>query len=223
MTHLVRGALTSTVTGVLALGVVACGSTSSKTSSASGGGSSSQSRSHVGAQKIPLKPGQNPAGQVLTGPTKKRGGTLTVYSSQDFEHLDPGEAYFTQDYGVEYVTQRPLFSYKPNSETILSPDLATEIPTTANGGITDGGKTVTVHIRQGVHFSPPVNREVTSADVAYAIERAASPNVGNAYFGAYFGGGAPAPLVGTTNPHYKGGPIPGIQTPNKFTIVFHTT
>ena len=223
MTHLVRGALTSTVTGVLALGVVACGSTSSKTSSASGGGSSSQSRSSVGAQKIPLKPGQNPAGQVLTGPTKKRGGTLTVYSSQDFEHLDPGEAYFTQDYGVEYVTQRPLFSYKPNTETVLSPDLATEIPTAANGGITDGGKTVTVHIRQGVHFSPPVNREVTSADVAYAIERAASPNVGNAYFGAYFGGGAPAPLVGTTNPHYKGGPIPGIQTPNKFTIVFHTT
>ena len=65
----------------------------------------------------------------------------------------------------------------------MSPDLATVIPTTANGGITDGGKTVTVHIQQGVHFSPPVNREVTSADVAYAIERGANPNVGNAYFG----------------------------------------
>jgi peptide/nickel transport system substrate-binding protein len=80
---------------------------------------------------------------------------------------------------------------------------------------------VTVHIKPGVFFSPPVNREVTSADVAYAIERAANPNVGNAYFPAYFGAGAPAPLVGTTG-NYKGGPIPGIQTPNKFTIVFHT-
>ena len=224
MTQRVRRALTSTVTGLLALGVAACGSTSSKSSVTSGGGSSSQSSNKTsGVQSIPLKPGENPAGQTLTGSTKKRGGTLTVYSSEDFEHLDPGEAYFTQDYGVEYVTQRPLFSYKPNTETVLSPDLATELPTAANGGISDGGKTVTVHIRQGVRFSAPVNREVTSADVAYAIERAANPNVGNAYFGAYFGAGAPAPLVGTTNPKYKGGPVAGIQTPNKFTIVFHTT
>ena len=73
-----------------------------------------------------------------------------------------------------------------------------------------------------MHFSPPVNREVTSADVAYAIERAANPNVANPYFAAYFGAGAPAPLEGATSPNYKGGPIPGIQTPNKTTIVFHT-
>ena len=52
--------------------------------------------------------------------------------------------------------------------------------------ISSDGKTVTVHIRSGVHFSPPVNREVTSADVAYAIERGANPNVANPYFSAYF-------------------------------------
>ena len=213
------------VTGLLAVGITACGSSNS--SSSSGGGSSSQSSSSNGSSSsgvptIPLKAGENPVGQVLTGPTKKRGGTLTVYSSEDFEHLDPGESYFTQDYGVDYVTQRPLFAYLPNTANAVSPDLATVIPTTANGGITDGGKTVTVHIRTGVHFSPPVNREVTSADVAYAIERAANPNVANPYFAAYFGAGAPAPLEGATSPNYKGGPIPGIQTPNKTTIVFHT-
>jgi peptide/nickel transport system substrate-binding protein len=169
-----------------------------------------------------LKAGENPIGQVLTGATKKRGGTLTVYSSEDFEHLDPGESYFTQDYGVDYATQRPLFSYKPNTTDVLSPDLASVMPTAANGGITDGGKTVTVHIRQHVFFSPPVNREVTSADVAYAIERGANPNVANPYFISYFGAGAPAPLVGATSTKYAGGPIAGIQTPNKFTIVFHT-
>ena len=214
------------VTGLLGVGITACGSSNSSKSS-SGGGSSSQSSSNAsnssgGVQTIPLKPGENPIGQVLTGPTKKRGGTLTVYSSEDFEHLDPGESYFTQDYGVDYVTQRPLFAYMPNATTVVSPDLATVIPTTANGGITDGGKTVTVHIRHGVHFSPPVNREVTSADVAYAIERAANPNVANPYFGAYFGAGAPAPLEGATSASYKGGPIPGIKTPDKYTIVFHT-
>jgi peptide/nickel transport system substrate-binding protein len=209
-----RSVIAAAVTGVLALGVSACGSSSS-----SGGGSSSSSSR---ASAIPLKAGENPAGQVLTGATKKRGGTLTIYSSEDFEHLDPGESYFTQDYGVDYATQRPLFAYLPNTADVISPDLASEVPTTANGGITDGGKTVTVHIRPGVYFSPPVNREVTSADVAYAIERGANPNVANPYFISYLGAGAPAPLQGATSANYKGGPIPGIQTPNKFTIVFHT-
>src|SRR5207248_5069777 len=116
-----------------------------------------------------------------------------------------------------------LFQYPPNSTNTLVPDLATEMPTTANGGITDGGKTLTVHIQKGVHFSAPVNREVTSADVAYAIERGANPNVANPYFISYFGSSSPAPLVGTQSSKYAGGPIPGIQTPDKFTIVFHTT
>jgi peptide/nickel transport system substrate-binding protein len=215
-----RNLIAAAVTGLLAVGLTACGGSSSSSSSGSSGGGSSSGTSSVAA--VPEKPGENPAGQVLTGATKKKGGTLTVYSSEDFEHLDPGESYFTDDYGVDYVTQRPLFAYLPNTEQVVSPDLATVIPTTANGGITDGGKTVTVHIRPGVFFSPPVNREVTSADVAYAIERGANPNVANPYFPAYFGAGAPAPLVGTTSASYKGGPIPGIQTPNKFTIVFHT-
>jgi peptide/nickel transport system substrate-binding protein len=211
-----RGVVASAVTGLLALLVAACGGSSSPSRPAS-------SAPSVGAiAAVPLKPGENPVGQVLTGPTKKRGGTLTVYSSEDFEHLDPGESYFTPDYAIDMASQRALFAYMPNTASAVSPDLATEIPTTANGGISDGGKTVTVHIRHGVHFSPPVDREVTSADVAYAVERGANPNVANPYFAAYFGAGAPAPLVGAQSPSYKGGPIPGIQTPDKFTIVFHT-
>ena len=75
---------------------------------------------------------------------------------------------------------------------------------------------MTVHIRQGVYFSPPVNREVTSADVAYAIERGANPNVANGYFSAYF-----SHIVGASKA--TGGPIPGIVTPNRYTIVFHLT
>ena len=219
-----RNLIAVAITALLSVAVAACGSSGSSSSSSSGGGSSSSQSTSASSSSnaIPLKPGENPVGQVLTGPTKKKGGTLTVYSSEDFAHLDPGQSYFTQDYGVDYVTQRPLFSYLPNTADTLSPDLATVMPTTANGGITDGGKTITVHIRQGVYFSPPVNREVTSADVAYAIERAANPNVANPYFGAYFGAGAPAPLEGAQSASYKGGPIPGIQTPNKFTIVFHT-
>jgi peptide/nickel transport system substrate-binding protein len=222
-----RGVAAMAVTGLFALGVAACGSSggngSSSASASGSGGSGAKSTSSGGSvPTVPLKAGENPIGQVLTGSTKKRGGTLTVYTSEDFEHLDPGESYFTSDYGVDQATQRPLFSYKPNTANVLSADLATEIPTTANGGITDGGRTVTIHIRKGVHFSPPVNREVTSADVAYAIERAANPNVASAYFQSYFGAGASAPLEGAASPNYKGGPIPGIQTPDKDTLVLHT-
>ena len=98
----------------------------------------------------------------------------------DFEHLDPGIAYFSVDYAVVFATQRPLYSQKPNS-TEATPDMAEGAPE-----ICDGGKTVTVHLKEGIHFSPPVNREVTSEDVAYAIERGANPNVANPYIQSYF-------------------------------------
>jgi hypothetical protein len=106
------------VTGLLAVGITACGSSNSKSSS--GGGSSSQSSSNAnkssGVQSIPLKPGENPIGQVLTGAGKKHGGTLTVYSSEDFEHLDPGESYFVEDYSV---TTRRSARCSPTSPTRL--------------------------------------------------------------------------------------------------------
>ncbi len=64
---------------------------------------------------------------------------------------------------------------------------------------------------------------MTAQDVAFALERGANPNVGNAYWPAYFGAGSPAPVVGSTAKSYKGGPLPGIQTPNKTTLVIHLT
>jgi peptide/nickel transport system substrate-binding protein len=147
------------------------------------------------------------ASHTLTG---KKGGTITVLANGDIDHLDPGAAYYQFTYAITYVTQRPLLAYKPNSIEPV-PDLASGMPTVSNGG-----KTVTVHIQHGIKFSPPVNREVTSADVKYAIERGFDAAVGNGYAGAYFGviQGAPA-KIGNTVPS-----ISGIQTPNKYTIVF---
>ncbi len=167
------------------------------------------SHSTTVASGASLKAAQDGSGQILTG--GKRGGTLKVYASSDFEHLDPGSAYYVEDYAVIYATQMPLFEYAPNNATTAAPMLAS-----GPAVISDGGKTVTVHIKSGVRFSPPVNRAVTSADVKYAIERGANPNVGNAYFAPYFGD-----LVGAA--HATGGPISGIVTPNPTTIVFHMT
>jgi peptide/nickel transport system substrate-binding protein len=143
----------------------------------------------------------------------KKGGTITILSNGDVDHLDPGAAYYQFTYAITYVTQRPLLAYKPNSIQ-PTPDLAASMPTVSNGG-----RTVTVHIRHGVKFSPPVNREVTSADVKYAIERGFDAAVGNGYAGAYFGviKGAPTKIVNTV-PN-----ISGIQTPDKYTVVFQLT
>src|SRR5262249_5879335 len=154
-----------------------------------------------------LKPALTGSGENLTN--GKKGGTLTVYQHEDFEHLDPGQTYFSLDYEVMYSVDRPLYMFRPDSTTVLLPDMASGMPT-----ISDGGKTVTVHIRPNVKFSPPVNRVVTSADVKYAIERGANPNVANPYFPAYFNY-----IEGASKA--TGGPISGIVTPNKTTIVFH--
>jgi peptide/nickel transport system substrate-binding protein len=188
-----RQLATAVVAGALALGLAACGSSSSSISGGSG----------IGVAKGV----QTPRTQAQSG--GKRGGTLTVLNHTDFEQLDPGLAYYNIDYEVVSATQRPLFSYKPNTFSETTPDIASE-PAQISGG----GETITVHIRKGVHFSPPVNREVTSADVAYALERGANPNVGNPYFEAYF-----KSLVGFKQA--DGGPFPGITTPNPSTIVFH--
>jgi peptide/nickel transport system substrate-binding protein len=178
--------------GLLALALTACGSSEDSSTST-----------------IPLKAGESPIGQQLTG--RHRGGTLTVYDHEDFEHFDPAEAYGGEDYTVLYATERPLYSYPPNTADKLVPDVAAAAPV-----ISDGGRTVTVAIKPHIYFSPPVNREVNSGDVAYAIERGANPNVVNPYFHTYFND-----IVGAEKAN--GGPIAGIETPSRDTIVFHLT
>src|SRR5947209_7067066 len=83
----------------------------------------------------------------------KRGGTLTVLSNGDVDYIDPGAAYYQFTYILTFPTQRPLYSYGPTDISKAVPDLAASDPQ-----ISDGGKTITVKLRSGVRFSPPVNR-----------------------------------------------------------------
>jgi peptide/nickel transport system substrate-binding protein len=181
-----------------ALAVAACGGSNSDNnnsgSNKSGGGTSSS--------------GQGGYANVSAHQGQKKGGTLNVVSAEGWQHLDPGESYFQIDYLVQYAVQRPLYSFTPDSK--LTPDLAAGPPQ-----ISSDGKTVTVKIRPDVMWSPPLNRAVTTADVKYAFERDFNPNVPNAYATSYY------PIVGADKS--KGGPISGIDTPDKTTIVFHLT
>lgn len=148
---------------------------------------------------------------VDTGKGGHRGGTVTLLTTQDVQSLDPGVTYQSLDLNLLSATQRTLYAYAPNDPTNVVPDLAAGPPQ-----ISSDGKTLTVKLRGGVRFSPPVSREVTSRDVAYAIERGFNANVANPYASTYYGD-----LVGADRA--RGGPIPGIETPDDRTIVFKLT
>jgi peptide/nickel transport system substrate-binding protein len=143
----------------------------------------------------------------------KKGGKLTVLSSGDVDFLDPGKTYYTYTIGILNALHRGLYAYLPNDTAKPVPDLAASDPE-----IAPDGKTVTVELRKGVMFSDPVDREVTSADVKYAIERAFMSSVSNGYVFTYFSDleGAPS----EPGPYKE---IPGIETPDDSTIVFKLT
>src|SRR3954453_17696312 len=172
----------------LALAVAGCGGSSSKEGS---GGSSSN-------------------GAPVKG---KKGGKVTFLAAADVDYLDPGQTYYTFGYAVAYATQRPLYSFKPDNAETPVPDLAEGDPQ-----ISSDNKKITVKIRSGVKFSPPVNREVTSKDIKYAFERAFTQNVPSGYATSYF-----ADIKGAPKGPGKFKDIEGIQTPDDHTIVFQLT
>ncbi|TMK97129.1 MAG: hypothetical protein E6G34_13495 [Actinobacteria bacterium] len=190
-----RTIVLTALAAALTVALAACGSSKKST------GASASSGTPAGVI--------NPATESLTG--GKRGGVLNDVQSEDFEHLDPGVAYFQLDYEIGSATQRNLYSYKPNTFSEVTPDMAEGPPQLSNGN-----KTITIKIRKGVHFSPPVNREVTAADEVYAIDRVADPNVANPYYLGYL-----ASVEGMKSS--KGGPIPGVKALDKYTLQLKLT
>lgn len=150
----------------------------------------------------------------------QEGGSLDVIAAASFDYLDPGAAFYNYTYMFTNATQRSLVSWYPDDTDVPSPDLAAEQPE-----ISDDLKTVTFTLRDGVMFSPPVDREVTSADVKYAIERTLLPGVENAYTSSYMNliegfDDAEKQVAGddTVAPD-----ISGIETPDDKTVVFNLT
>ena len=139
-----------------------------------------------------------------------RGGVVTFLSGGDVDYVDPGQTYYTFGYMVQLATERTLYSFKPDDSRTPVPDLATGPPK-----ISPDNRTITVKIKRGVHYAPPVNREVKAQDIKYAFERAFSANVPSGYAGAYF-----SSIVGAPSAPGKIRPISGITTPDDFTIVF---
>jgi peptide/nickel transport system substrate-binding protein len=125
------------------------------------------------------------------------GGTLRVISNTGPGTLDPVPTYNYAGYELERGYTRQLVTYPTTSPasatgsawtsaTTLVPDAAMQVPTAANGGITDGGLVYTYHIRPGVDWNTSPPRQVTAADFIREFQAFCNPGqypVGNsAYF-----------------------------------------
>ena len=120
---------------------------------------------------------------AATSATKKagsaealKGGTLKLnQAASDFDFVDPGLAYRTDDWAMLYATSMQLVSFPEKAGAAgsqLYPEAATAFPT-----VSKDGKTYTFHIRPGLRFSD--GSPVTAAAFQRAWERNLSPKMGS--------------------------------------------
>ncbi len=185
-------------------------------------------------------------GSGATSPGKPvYGGTLRLVASAGPDHFDPVSAYYTTDTQLERAYARQLVTYQPsnnwNQAEKIVPDIATEVPTTSNGGITNGGKTYTFHLRTGVMFNTSPPEAVTASDFIREFKRFCNPvapvgnvtyyestiagftsycNAENSYFSAKNAPKATAANIASFQHTHS---ISGLSAPNPQTLVVHLT
>ena len=203
------------VAGVAAMGLAACGGSSSSHSTASSG-----------------KP--------------VYGGTLHIVAAAGPDHIDTVPAYYTADYELERAYTRQLLQYPTvpatstssagwKADTTPVADIATEVPSTSNGGITNGGKTYTFHIKQGVDLDSSPVRQVTAADFIREFKAFCNPvsPAGNPVYyestiagltsycnaeTAYFASKSHAPAAANIAAFQNANNISGLSAPNSMTL-----
>ena len=151
--------------------------------------------------------------------TAEKGGVLRT-ATTDFgftNGFDPTGEYLGSAFTLYGALIRTLVTYKhvagPAGNELV-PDLATEVPQP-----TDDGLTWTFKLKPNVRFAPPLDRAVTSKDIAYAFQRInAQPlaaQYGVYYFGVIEGMDGKAKSAATK--------VSGIETPDDQTITFKLT
>ncbi len=168
--------------------------------------------------------------------TPKRGGTLRLLGQSDIFNLDTTSGYYTVNNILYRAFARQLLSYAAvpsfRQQIRLVPDMATAVPTTANGGITNGGKTYTLHIRPGIKWNTTPPRQVTAADFVREFKllcNPASPTGAPGYYTstivgmkAYCDGFAKVKATAAAIAAYVSShPLPGVVAKGPLTLVFH--
>ncbi len=100
----------------------------------------------------------------------------------DVDNMNPFSTYNTIPWECFRIGYNFLTWYDADYKPV--PDLATEVPTLANGGITDGGRVWTFHLRPNVKWSD--GQPLTAQDVAYTYNRILRQQLGM-YIGYFTG------------------------------------
>jgi len=150
----------------------------------------------------------------------KAGGTYRVEMEGAFDFtdaFDPTGEYLAVAWSFYTLNVRKLMTYRGTAGTEGNeplPDLADGEPE-----ISEDGLTYTFKLKDGIKFSPPVDREITSRDIAYAFERIANPDIGSFGYPLYY-----EPIEGFKEVEEgKAKTISGIETPDDKTIIFKLT
>ncbi|MFS0732014.1 ABC transporter substrate-binding protein [Microbacterium sp. 1P10UB] len=167
------------------------------------------------------------------------GGTLKLAGNSDVLYLDPAAAYSAPDYQIHRALTRTLFAQVPGQgdtdATEIVADLATEIPTQENGGISEDGTVYTIELQEGVEFDAPSGaRAITAEDVVLAAKRICNPVAPSnalSYFtdtivglAAYCEGfSAVDPSVDAIKAYVEGNDIAGVQATGERTVQFTIT
>jgi peptide/nickel transport system substrate-binding protein len=148
MTWRTTGLRAAAAIGTLALGLAACGGGSGGTKSSDDG-----------------KP--------------KMGGTLKLVGALGQENFDPTSSYSAVDSSFMRTYARQLFGYPASTDpkTASTPvaDVAAEIPTAENGGISKDGLTYTVKLRPGIMWDSQPPREMVAGDFVRAFKHMCNP------------------------------------------------
>jgi peptide/nickel transport system substrate-binding protein len=162
-----KGAVAASTLTLVALGLAACGNSGDHTSSGGSGGGQGGSYGYNQTANV------NATGRPVTG------GTLRIVGNADVDHLDTASAYYTTSYSLERTFTRQLFSYPASTDKNKAlqpaPDIATEMPTKDNGGVSADGKTYTIHLRPDVEWNTKPARPVTAQDFVLGFKRLCNP------------------------------------------------
>lgn len=119
------------------------------------------------AAAAPTKaPATEPTKAPAAAGTPKMGGTLKMAIYQEPGNLNP----FLNTQTVGSVVRNTIFNglVRANEKGEYVPDLAAEVPTTQNGGVSADGKTVTFKLRKDVKWHD--GKPFTSADVKFTFD-----------------------------------------------------
>ncbi|MGW3967462.1 ABC transporter substrate-binding protein [Amycolatopsis sp. NPDC005003] len=110
------------------------------------------------------------------------GGTLRLTGPGGVDHIDTASAYYATSAQILRALSRHLFAYPATDDLsdaadsfTPAPDLAAELPTRENGGISEDGLTYTVRLHRGVLWDSTPPREVTAHDVVRGLKRLPNP------------------------------------------------